>query len=160
MRWRFVPVALLAALITQAAWAQEGGFEVADADGDKKVSEQELKDYVSRRMPEFKQFGELIRRLDADENKSLSAEEFEERFDAIQAIGMGPAPDSDTQESDKADKEKVVEFVDRYEERFAKRDPKLGTTIDAVPAFDEKGSKFDWASTRGKHTVIVFGCLT
>ena len=59
------------------------------------------------------------------------------------------------------DKPEPVEFVDRFEKMFAGRDPKLGATIDAsVSAYDASGKPFSFANTRGKHTVIVFGCLT
>lgn len=62
-------------------------------------------------------------------------------------------PDQDTQDQ-------VVEFAERYERRFASRNPLLGTTVDNVTAYDESGDPFELASTRGKHTVLVFGCLT
>ena len=59
------------------------------------------------------------------------------------------------------DKDKTVEeFAVRYDKRFAKRDPAIGATIEDVSAFDENGDAFKLSKTRGKHTVLVFGCLT
>ncbi|NNE01039.1 MAG: hypothetical protein HKN47_27295 [Pirellulaceae bacterium] len=37
---------------------------------------------------------------------------------------------------------------------------KPGTQLPVVTAYDEAGDEFSTASLRGKHTVLVFGCLT
>ncbi len=37
---------------------------------------------------------------------------------------------------------------------------KLGQTLPDLTIFDDKGGKFRLADVKGKHTVIVFGCLT
>ena len=58
------------------------------------------------------------------------------------------------------DKKQVEEFADRYEKRFAPRDPKVGSIVADVSAYDEDGDEFALKQTRGKHTVLVFGCLT
>lgn len=59
-----------------------------------------------------------------------------------------------------SDQEEVVEFADRYERSFAKRDPLVGTMVADVTAYDENGEVFSLKQTRGKPTVLVFGCLT
>ena len=38
--------------------------------------------------------------------------------------------------------------------------PAVGTMLPEVTAIDEQGKEFSTASLRGKHTVLVFGCLT
>ena len=52
------------------------------------------------------------------------------------------------------------EWTAKYDARFLKQDPQVGTTIPDVAAFDGNGKPFQLSSTRGKYTVIVFGCLT
>lgn len=52
------------------------------------------------------------------------------------------------------------EFVDRYNERYLTEAPLLESVVGDVTAWDSEGMPFDLASTRGKYTVIVFGCLT
>lgn len=37
---------------------------------------------------------------------------------------------------------------------------KLGQALPDLTIFDDKGGKFRLADAKGKHTVIVFGCLT
>ena len=66
------------------------------------------------------------------------------------------------QQSDETQKpqREVVEFAERYDRQFLKRDPKLGSTVPDLKAWDADGKPFELRSTRGKHTVIVFGCLT
>jgi len=52
------------------------------------------------------------------------------------------------------------EFVDKYNKKFLKRDPKIGTEVKEVSVFDEQGKTMQLGSTRGKYTVLIFGCLT
>lgn len=52
------------------------------------------------------------------------------------------------------------EFVDRYNERYMTEAPLLESVVGDVTAWDSDGMPFDLAGTRGKYTVIVFGCLT
>jgi cytochrome oxidase Cu insertion factor (SCO1/SenC/PrrC family) len=53
------------------------------------------------------------------------------------------------------------EFVDQYNKRFEKQKPSIGDSVlDGVVAFDELGKPFPLARLKGKHSVIVFGCLT
>lgn len=53
-----------------------------------------------------------------------------------------------------------VEFVDRFEQRYKMQDPKIGTAIETIKAYDEQGQPFDNARVKGKYAVYVFGCLT
>lgn len=54
-----------------------------------------------------------------------------------------------------------LEFVDRYNKRFEKQTPLIGDPVlDGLTAFDEHGKTFAFEELKGKHTVIVFGCLT
>ncbi|MEL7498340.1 MAG: hypothetical protein AAFN77_12080 [Planctomycetota bacterium] len=53
------------------------------------------------------------------------------------------------------------EFVDKFNRMFEGRDPKVGAEMfSELSAFDEKGKKLKFDKLKGKHTVIVFGCLT
>lgn len=54
----------------------------------------------------------------------------------------------------------VVEFADQYNERYLRQEPPVGETLPNVKLFDAEGNPFELASTRGKYTVLVFGCLT
>ena len=57
-------------------------------------------------------------------------------------------------------KQPIVEFTETYDKRFLKRDPKIGTKLPNVKAFDAQGDPFELDSTHGKYMVVVFGCLT
>ena len=52
------------------------------------------------------------------------------------------------------------EFETSYNERFLQRTPLIGKTAPDVEVYDSKGNPFRLAQSRGKHTVIIFGCLT
>ena len=59
-----------------------------------------------------------------------------------------------------AQQQSQQEWTERYDARFLKQDPQVGATMPEVSAFDSEGKPFQLSSTRGKYTVIVFGCLT
>lgn len=52
------------------------------------------------------------------------------------------------------------EFESSYNENFLRRSSLLGKDAPNVQVYDEKGNGFRLAQSRGKHTVVVFGCLT
>ena len=52
------------------------------------------------------------------------------------------------------------EFVDSSNRRYLNRDPKIGSLVPDIQAWDATGNEFQLGSTRGKYTVIIFGCLT
>ena len=70
------------------------------------------------------------------------------------------AQSNKSSEQKSATSPKIVEFTESYDKRFLKRDPKIGTRLPNVQAFDERGEPLELDSTRGKYTVVVFGCLT
>lgn len=52
------------------------------------------------------------------------------------------------------------EFESRYNENFLKRSQLLNRQAPDVEIYDEQGNPVRLAQSRGKHTVVVFGCLT
>ena len=79
-------------------------------------------------------------------------------FEAAHRAGsvvQEPADDEDD-ETERS----VPEFVDTYNKRFLSRPPEIGSSIPELTVFAEDGSDFELSATRGKYTVLVFGCLT
>ena len=69
--------------------------------------------------------------------------------------------DSDSeQEEEKTEPEKPVEFVAKFNARFLKEKPLVGDKLPNLKAFDEQGNPIDLNDRKGKHPVVVFGCLT
>lgn len=159
--YRLSLACLMSLLISQITFAQ-GGFGEADANSDNKVDIEELEAYVSGKLSDFDRFDELMTELDTDQDGSISNDEFDNRMAAVQKVKNSPVPKTEKPKTEKPKTEKPeeVEFVDRYEKKFAARDPKLGQTMPDASAFDENGNPFELNQTRGKYTVIVFGCLT
>lgn len=52
------------------------------------------------------------------------------------------------------------EFETSYNARFLQRNPLIGKLAPDVQVYDASGNPFRLAQSRGKHTVVVFGCLT
>lgn len=87
----------------------------------------------------------------------------------LMLAGCGDSTDSPGTKLDTSDvasdseppqEDETVEFVERYERMFAPRKPKVGDVMEGIAAYDENGERFELEQTRGKPTVIVFGCLT
>ena len=54
----------------------------------------------------------------------------------------------------------TAEFVDKYNKKFLKKEPKIGDTVKEVSVFDALGKPMKLSSAQGKYTVLIFGCLT
>ena len=54
----------------------------------------------------------------------------------------------------------TAEFVDKYNKKFLKKEPKIGDTVKEVSVFDDLGKPMKLSSAQGKYTVLIFGCLT
>ncbi|MGB7343429.1 MAG: hypothetical protein WBD20_04410 [Pirellulaceae bacterium] len=52
------------------------------------------------------------------------------------------------------------EFESSYNENFLKRSSLLNKKLPDLEVYDEQGNPFRLAQSRGKHSVVVFGCLT
>ncbi len=154
--YRLSLACLLTLLTSQITFAQ-GGFGEADVNSDNQVDIEELEAYVSGKLSDFDRFKDLMTELDTDQDGSISSDEFDNRMAAVQKVKNSRLPKTEKPE---AEKPEAVEFVDQYEKKFAARDPKLGQTMPDASAFDENGNPFQLNQTRGKYTVIVFGCLT
>ena len=57
-------------------------------------------------------------------------------------------------------KEPKQEFESKYNEKFLKESSFLGQQAPDPECFDAEGNPFRLSQARGKHTVVVFGCLT
>lgn len=53
-----------------------------------------------------------------------------------------------------------TEWTERYDRMFLERAPLLNEEAPDVAAYQQNGEPFQLSSTRGKYTVLVFGCLT
>ncbi len=51
-------------------------------------------------------------------------------------------------------------FVDRMDEGFLKKKPRIGEKIPEISGFDLDGKEFPLSQVRGKWTVVVCGCFT
>ncbi|MEM7475641.1 MAG: redoxin domain-containing protein, partial [Planctomycetota bacterium] len=60
------------------------GFAAADADGNGAVTNKEMKSYLEARVPEKMPYKKIFDRIDKDQSKSISEEEFENRHEAIE----------------------------------------------------------------------------
>lgn len=151
---------LLLTLLLPASvcFGQQGGIAAADTNKDGKINAAEMKTYVSSKLPNFERFDALFKAIDKNGDGSLNATEFAGRMQAIQTVQNMPAEEK---KPEPKAKQEPVEFVDRFESRVKGKNPKLGSTISSeLAAYDSDGKPFSFAKTRGKHTVIVFGCLT
>ena len=85
---------------------------------------------------------------------------------AIFALGLispfqvqGQEKQKDQEEQEKQEEPKQ-EFESKYNEKFLKESSFLGQQAPDPECFDAEGNPFRLSQARGKHTVVVFGCLT
>ncbi len=152
---RMTLMLLLTGVMSVGAAMQSDRFAEADTDSNGVVTEAELRAYATVRLPQFKQVAELLKRLDKDGDGRLDKTEFAGRQQAALALMQQARADEEA-----ARTQEPVEFAERYEQMFARRKPSIGDVVPDVVAFDENGKPFQLNSTRGKYTVLVFGCLT
>ena len=72
---------------------------------------------------------------------------------------QGQEKQKDQEEQIKQEEPKQ-EFESKYNEKFLKESSFLGQQAPAPECFDAEGNPFRLSQARGKHTVVVFGCLT
>lgn len=125
-------------------------FDSADTDSDGTLSRDEFKNHITEKLPEFRQFDVLMERLDRDQDGLISKTEFDKRRPVTQKL---------IDEAENASQE-PVEFVDKYNARYAKKKPLVGDSLGQLVAFDEYGNELDFEKLKGKYTVFNFGCLT
>ena len=156
MRKKIAPILTgILLLVGNATIAQEPDdatirFNSADSDSDGTLSREEFKAYVTEKLPEFQQFDVLVERLDKDKDGLISKVEFGKRRPITQKL---------IDESENAS-QAPVEFVDKFNARYAKRKPLVGDSLGPLVGFDEYGNELDFESLKGKYTVFNFGCLT
>lgn len=131
------------AIAQEQADTEKRRFSEADLDNDGSISVEELKTYVDSKLADFQHFDELLKELDANQDGSISSDEFSNRREVAQKLQNKPE-----------------EFVDKYNKMFMQRPPLLDKEMGDVIAYDENGKSFNLKDARGKYTVLTFGCLT
>jgi len=129
--------------------------DIADSDSDGTVTTEELKEFLRSQY-----FEAWAQKVDADQDGKISNKEFlltQKTHEELLAEG-GFAIAAKSKNSKKKKESKTA--VQMMNERFLARKPLIGTTVEDLYAYDEDGEEVDFESLRGKHAVIVFGCLT
>lgn len=94
IRTSLLAVAAAGAMLSSAQ-AQETDLATLDSDTDGKVTVAEFKTYVSQRLPGFDQIDEFIKKVDADSNGVISADEFSSRMEKLAAYRDNSTPPQD-----------------------------------------------------------------
>lgn len=127
--------------------------DVADLNSDGKVTTDELKEFLAQRYLEA-----WAKKVDANQNGEISKWEFRLARKALEQLF---AEENKAVASMKVAKPaKPLSSIDAMNMRFFEKDPKVGTTIESLIAFNEEGEEVNFKDFRGKHVVLVFGCLT
>ena len=134
--------------------AEVSEVHVADADADGTVTTEELEEFLKN-----KYFRAWAQKVDADQDGKISNEEFlltQKAHDELMGEGFAIALESE-RPKEKAQPKTAVEMMNK---RFLDEKPLIGTTVEELYAYNEDGEEVDFEDLRGKHVVIVFGCLT
>lgn len=158
-RYRFLALTAFLSFFcfTNSPTMGQEGFSGADTNEDGKVSATELETYVSGKLQGFDQFKELMKELDADNDGSLSEEEFGNRMTAVRLLmGQGQA----ARETPK------MKSKDTEDEKPKKKKGKPALKVgDVAPPFNldslDGKSKTELAQFKGsKPVILIFGSYT
>lgn len=138
-------------------------LESADLDGDGKVTTKEINAFLSKQYLDA-----WTKKVDANGDGTISEEEFKDRRQAIAQIVVAEEDEANRlakKERRRKARERIaarknMTSIDRMNEGYLKEKPRIGHSLKELTAFDENGKEFDFEDLKGKHTVIVFGCLT
>ena len=126
-----------------------------DMDVDGKINKEEFKLYLEIYLDWFTKSDEAFDAMDKDKDGQLTFKEFGYRRAAIRKI------DSADKALKRREGAKPKEWKDTFNERFLPAKPVIGDTISGdLTAFNDKGEKIQFKDFHGKHTVVIFGCLT
>lgn len=83
---KHIMLAMLVALTSSTAFAQDTDFASLDSDSDGKVSVAEFKTYVESKLPGFDRIDQFVKMVDADKNEEISEAEFNGRMEKLAAV--------------------------------------------------------------------------
>ena len=128
--------------------------KVADKNSDGKVTTDELKAYLNEKYVEA-----WAEKVDANGNGKISKWEFRLLTKALEEILDAENKSGSLANAPKT-KEGPESSVDRMNGFYYQQKPKIGSKVKDLVAFNEEGEEVNFEELRGKHVVIVFGCLT
>lgn len=140
-------------------------LQIADTDSNGEVTIEELKTFLTDKADKDEkelEDGDLdawVAKIDANGNGKVSKGELRLASEAYEQV----LKDKDDAKSAAAKAEKnkpPTSSVEMMDKRFQARKPVVGTKVEGLVAIDETGEELDFDQLRGKHVVIVFGCLT
>ena len=128
--------------------------EAADANGDGTVTTEELKAFLNESYLEA-----WAQKIDANQNGKISKWEFRLARKALEQLFAeeGRAAVAKKVANNRKQPTTAVEAMNA---RFFGQKPLIGSTVKDLIAFDEDGEEVNFKTFRGKHVVVVFGCLT
>jgi hypothetical protein len=118
------------------------------------VSTEEMKSYLSS-----KYLDKWAEKIDGNDDGKVSKWEFRLAEKALMRL-LEEEKVADEKSAEAKKKIAELSSVERMNASFNGRDPLLGTKVEDLIAFDESGGEFAFEDLRGKHVVVVFGCLT
>ena len=117
-------------------------------------STEEIKSYLSS-----KYLDKWAEKIDGNDDGKVSKWEFRLAEKALMRL-LEEEKVADEKSAEAKKKIAELSSVERMNASFNGRDPLLGTKVEDLIAFDESGGEFAFEDLRGKHVVVVFGCLT
>ena len=127
--------------------------DAADGNSDGKVTTEELKKFLAERY-----VNAWAEKIDLNRNGKISKREFRLARQALEQLFVEESKVASSAKS--ATPNKPPTMIERMNARFLTQNPQLGSTVNSLIAFNEDGEEVDFKDFRGKHVVIVFGCLT
>ena len=138
-------------------------FEAVDENGDGDISTEEMRSYLEK-----KYLDKWIKNIDANGDGEISRRELRSRRQVIAQLVVAEedaalaARDKERQMRNQARrmKDEPKSSVERANVFYRSQKPAIGDSVETLSAFDESGNEIGFKDLAGKHSVLVFGCLT
>ena len=143
-----------ATLIAQESSSVRSDLKAADANADGSVSTDEMKSFLTE-----KYIGAWVQKLDANRNGKISKREFRLARKALEQV-LKEADETESRVEEQVAAKPPSTLVEMMNAQHLERKPLIGDIVEDVVALDESGNEVSFNDFRGKHVVLVFGCLT
>jgi len=136
-------------------------LKAVDVDSDGVATLDELKTFLQEEHFDdwAKKAGLKDAELEPDALKKLFSEKYVDAFKALDRLVL-EIDDEAEAAAEAARNQPPTDSISMMNERFQSRKPAIGSRIEELTAIGEDGEEVDFEELRGKHVVIVFGCLT
>lgn len=134
-------------------WKEKVDLGIDDEDADFENDEAMEKLFTDKYLDRW------AKKIDANQNEVISKWELRLASKALDQVLLEVEETAEAK-AESEERRMPATAIERMDENFRTQKPVVGTAVEDLVALNESGAEVDFEKLRGKHVVIVFGCLT